>query len=88
MRDARLRVDPCIPRGWPGYEVVFAPEGARYRIEVENPDGVSRGVVRIEVDGREIQGDVPIVRDGREHHVRVLLGAEPTDSESDHLSRR
>jgi cyclic beta-1,2-glucan synthetase len=71
-----LRIDPCIPRSWPGYEVVFAPQGARYRIYVENPHGVSRGVSRIEVDGAVITGDIRVLRDGAEHRVRVVLGPE------------
>jgi cyclic beta-1,2-glucan synthetase len=74
LRGGALRVDPCIPRGWPGYEVRFSPAGAVYHIKVENPGGVSRGVARIEVDGLVIEGDIPIVRDGKEHHVRVVLG--------------
>ena len=41
----------------------------------ENPDGVCRGVVRIELDGVDITGqDVPIVDDGVAHVVRVVLG--------------
>ena len=74
LRRGALHVDPCIPRAWPGYEVEFAPEGARYRIRVENPNRVSRGVVRAELDGRAIEGDIPVVRDGAEHVVRVVLG--------------
>jgi cyclic beta-1,2-glucan synthetase len=76
LRGGALRVDPCIPRAWPGYEVMFAPAGARYRIQVENPQGVSRGVERIELDGKVIKGDVPIARDGVEHVVRVVLGRQ------------
>ena len=75
LRGGALRVDPCIPRAWPGYEVVFAPQGARYRILVENPHGVTRGVARIELDGEVVTGDVPILRDGAEHVVRVVLGS-------------
>jgi cyclic beta-1,2-glucan synthetase len=75
IRRGALHIDPCIPRGWRGYEVIFAPPGARYRIEVENPHGVSRGVVRVELDGVEVTGrDVPVVRDGSEHTIRVVLG--------------
>ena len=67
-------MDPCIPRGWPAFEVIYAARGARYRIQVENPHGVNRGVARIELDGQPIDGDVPIVADGVEHTVRVLMG--------------
>jgi cyclic beta-1,2-glucan synthetase len=74
LRGGALHVDPCIPRRWSGYEVSFAPAGAQYRIEVVNPDGVSRGVARIELDGAVVTGDVPILRDGRPHAVKVTLG--------------
>jgi cyclic beta-1,2-glucan synthetase len=74
LRGGALHIDPCIPRMWPRYEVVYAPPDAEYRIEVVNPDGVCRGVVRIEVDGAAVTGDIPIVRDGSPHTVRVTLG--------------
>ena len=74
LRRGALHIDPCIPRTWPGYEVAFASRGARYRIRVDNPDGVCRGVVRVEVDGAAVTGDVPILRDGAAHDVRVTLG--------------
>jgi cyclic beta-1,2-glucan synthetase len=74
LRAGTLHIDPCIPRSWPGFELLYAPEGARYRITVENPDGVSRGVVRIELDGTEVDRAIPVNRDGAEHNVRVVLG--------------
>ncbi len=39
-----LTIDPCIPRDWAGFEVRREWRGAVYRIEVRNPDHVSRGV--------------------------------------------
>jgi cyclic beta-1,2-glucan synthetase len=74
LRGGALHIDPCIPGTWRGYEVVFAPPGAHYRIQVDNPDGVCRGVIRIEVDGTPVTGDIPILRDGASHDVRVTLG--------------
>ncbi len=75
LRGGALHIDPCIPQVWPGFEVVYTAGGARYRIVVENPNHVSRGVVRIEVDGTQITGpDVPLLKDGVEHTVRVVLG--------------
>ena len=74
LRGGALHIDPCIPATWSGYDVVFAPAGAHYRIRVDNPDGVRRGVVRVEVDGVPVAGDIPILRDGAAHDVRVRLG--------------
>ena len=70
-----LRIDPCIPRNWRRYDVIFKPPHAEYHIAVENPDGVNRGVRRVEIDGVE-RADrlIPIVADDRSHQVRVVLG--------------
>ena len=76
LRRGALHIDPCIPSAWPGFEVTFKKPRVDYRIVVENPDHVCRGVVRIEVDGEVLAGSgVTIVEDGRRHEVRVILGS-------------
>jgi cyclic beta-1,2-glucan synthetase len=54
---------------------------ARYEIAVENPDGISRGVTRVELDGAVVSAAVQaglarlaLVDDGETHRVRVVLG--------------
>ena len=70
-----LRIDPCIPSGWKNYEVTYRTSTAEFRIAVENPDGVCRGVRRVEVDGAEqSDGLVPIAGVAGTHEVRVVLG--------------
>jgi cyclic beta-1,2-glucan synthetase len=48
-----------------------------YDIQVNNPRHVSRGVIRIELDGVTMPDEtqcVPLVKDGQTHRVRVTLG--------------
>jgi cyclic beta-1,2-glucan synthetase len=73
---AALRLDPCIPRDWKRFEIAYRYGSARYRITVENPTGVCRGVSRIVLDGGVLPSDalVPLCDDGAEHAVEVLLG--------------
>jgi cyclic beta-1,2-glucan synthetase len=73
-RRGALHIDPCIPKAWPGFEAVLSLEGAKYRIAVENPHGVNRGVVLVELDGEAVNGDIAVQRDGQDHTVRVVLG--------------
>jgi hypothetical protein len=58
--------------------VTFSPPanpGTTYRIVVENPHGVNRGVVRVELDGVALEGaTVPIAHDAASHVIRVVLG--------------
>jgi cyclic beta-1,2-glucan synthetase len=71
-----LRIDPCIPRRWKSFAVRYRHASSLYRISVENPKGICRGVSRISLDGVERPADalVPLVDDGREHRVHVVLG--------------
>ena len=70
-----LRIDPCIPSHWREFDVAFRVPGAEYRIHVENPDGISRGVKALSVNGHAVpDGRVVIAPDSGVHHVRVLLG--------------
>ena len=75
-RGSALCIDPCIPRGWKGFEMTYRHGDTLYRISVENPKGVCRGVSRISLDGSLLPGKalVPLSDDGRVHQVQVVLG--------------
>jgi cellobiose phosphorylase len=71
-----LRVEPCIPSGWPGYEVAYRHGSATYRIQVDSPAGTGRHVRSVLVDGQPVlDGAVPLRDDGCAHDVRVTLGS-------------
>jgi cyclic beta-1,2-glucan synthetase len=77
LRGATLLLDPCIPKTWPGFTILFRHHSARYEIDVENPDGVCRGVVHVEFDGIVSPGKearVPLADDGATHRLRIVLG--------------
>jgi cyclic beta-1,2-glucan synthetase len=79
LRGARLHLDPCIPRTWPRFRIVFRYHSSRYDIIVDNPQGVARGVLSIALDGEPLPGGgtaIPLVDDSTTHHVRVVLGTE------------
>ncbi len=70
-----LKIDPCIPTDWEGFKVTRTFRGALYEIEVKNPNGISKGVSKLVVDGVEIEGNViPAHKDGKNHQVTVTLG--------------
>ena len=80
LRGDRLRIEPCIPKEWPGFRLSYRHRGrrhlTRYEIEVENPQRVCRGVARIELDGQTLTADkdVPLADDGATHRLRIVLG--------------
>ena len=70
-----LRVDPCIPADWKGFDVSRRFRGATYAIEVSNPDGVQKGVRSVTVDGLPMAGNVlPVFEAGTTHQVMVVMG--------------
>jgi cyclic beta-1,2-glucan synthetase len=77
LQGAFLCLAPCIPKAWPGFEIVFRYRSARYEIAVENPRSVNRGIAHAEVDGTTLPDRpvrVPLADDGQTHRVRVVLG--------------
>jgi len=77
-------VDPCIPVAWQGFSVTLRYRGAVWEISVRNPDGVSRGVVAVQLDEApqpvsNRQARLKIGADRGTHAVLVTLGAAPPD---------
>jgi len=70
-----LKIDPCIPPEWDGFYVERIFRGCRLNITVHNPQHLSRGVVRMEVDGIPRAGNL-LVLDGSpiHHQVTVWMG--------------
>ncbi|PQV65427.1 cyclic beta-1,2-glucan synthetase [Abditibacterium utsteinense] len=82
-RGEKLLIDPAIPDYWPGFSLKYRHGAAIYQIEVRNPDGVERGVARIEVDGKLIRTtEIPLKDDGATHQVIVTLGMKAKKVES------
>ena len=80
VQGSSLRVDPCIPAHWPGFEIAFRHHDTTYTIVVENPEHVSRGVSQVELDGLRLAGrptTISLVDDGAAHFVRLVLGRQP-----------
>src|SRR5688572_27870231 len=72
-----LRLDPCIPKDWPRFEMTVRYRSARYEITVENPDRVARGVLSAMLDGvAATQRPLRLFLrdDGAIHHIQVTLG--------------
>ena len=70
-----LQIDPCIPPSWKSFEINRQFRGATYHIQVKNPDGVSKGIRTITVDGRSVEGaTLPIFGEGGDHQVEVIMG--------------
>ncbi len=72
----RLVLDPCIPEKWPGYTLTYQYMQTPYTIKVNNPEGCSKGILQITLDGVKIEGnEIPLANDQAAHEVEVLMQA-------------
>jgi len=70
-----LQIDPSIPQEWDGYKVTREFRGDIYNVSIKNPNHVSKGVVKMIVDGKEVAGNIiPVAGDKKVHEVEVVLG--------------
>jgi cellobiose phosphorylase len=71
-------VDPCIPAVWPEYSLEWTVGRTRYRLTVSNPNHRSHGVSSAELDGVPVDARaIPLLDDGRQHNVSIVLGDNP-----------
>ena len=78
QRGEKLYIEPCIPKTWNQFSIDYRFRSTTYRILVENPEGVERGLVELSVDGQSRDGAIDLVDDGKEHVVSVLLRSSPS----------
>lgn len=74
--DGGLRIDPCIPPAWSGFEAWVHSGRQRIHIVVENPDRLSTGVASMTLDGIALESN-RVQLDPDEagvHEVHVRLG--------------
>lgn len=70
-----LIIDPCIPSNWKYFTVERLFRGKKINIIVENPNGMEKGVEKIEINGISVKGNklpAGILTD--ENQVKVIMG--------------
>lgn len=72
-----LIIDPCIPKHWPGFEILYQFEETSYTITVENPHGVNQGILLATSDQEPLPKNplkLPLVNDRLPHRIDIVLG--------------
>jgi cyclic beta-1,2-glucan synthetase len=78
----RLIFDPCVPASWETFTVRYRVGKTVYVVEVRNPQRVSRGVVRVTLNGSAADAtSFPIEDSGGEQRVIVEMGAIVRDGQ-------
>ena len=70
-----LRIDPCIPSEWKEIKITRRFRKKNLNIRIKNSGGVQKGVKKITVNGKEIDGNIiPIAQILDTNEVLVTLG--------------
>jgi cellobiose phosphorylase len=70
-----LRLDPCIPSDWEGFKAERRFRGKQVRIQVQNPDGICKGVAAITLNGQPLEDNlIPAEMLKTENDVLVVMG--------------
>jgi len=69
-----LVIDPCVPSDWHQFSVTRKWRGAIFRVRVNNPHGVQKGIKSILLNDRQITSPIPIQPPGTECLIEVTMG--------------
>ena len=70
-----LRIDPCIPEGFGDFTITRIFRDAVYHIQIQNPSNVQKGVTHLNVDGKEMDGNmITYEADKKEYFVTAYMG--------------
>jgi len=69
-----LKIDPCVPKDFGDYKVERRYRGAIYHISVRNPEGVEKGIRKLTVNGKPVEGNVVPFQEGvKEYDVEAVM---------------
>jgi len=70
-----LLIDPCIPSAWKGFKMTRVFRGKKLAIAVRNPAGVQKGVKKLLLNGKLLDGNlIPVEKLLAENQVEVEMG--------------
>nr|MCR5747238.1 glycosyl transferase [Lachnospiraceae bacterium] len=70
-----LQINPCTPHGFGDFKVTREYRNAVYNITVNNPSDVCKGVIKMTVDGKAVEGNIiPYDPDKKSVNVEITLG--------------
>ena len=70
-----LEIDPAIPASWDGFKVTRKYRDVTYHINVTNPKHICKGVEKVTVNGKQVDGNVIRTEAGTDEvNVEVVMG--------------
>ncbi len=72
IKGDKMEINPCIPKEWPEFSVVYTYKDTKYNIRVMNLDQIINKKIR--VDGELLSSNIiNLINDGKDHEIEVKL---------------
>jgi cyclic beta-1,2-glucan synthetase len=82
QRGDHLRVNPCIPVEWDGFEVVLKRGSTKYEIQVlRQPEEEERADKLVEGELQTRGTTIRLINDGKVHRLQLFIGKQPLSKE-------
>jgi cyclic beta-1,2-glucan synthetase len=82
QRGDHLRVNPCIPVEWDGFEVVLKRGSTKYEIQVlRQPEEEERADKLVEGELQTRGTTIRLINDGKVHRLQLFIGKQPRSKE-------
>jgi cyclic beta-1,2-glucan synthetase len=73
---ASLRINPCLPSDWPGFEMTLRMAGTVYTVQVLHASRRGRGIIAAVLDDatvHEVRQGVRVALDGGQHRLQLTI---------------
>lgn len=72
---SKLLFEPCVPKKWTEYSMIYRYIDTTYNINVKNPEGINKGVKNISINGNLSNNNfINLVNDGKSYDVEIVMG--------------
>ena len=68
-----LKFEPCIPKDWKEYQIQYKWKESIYNIRVKNPDGKNSGVIKIILNGEEVENKIKLDGSRNVYQIEVIM---------------
>ncbi len=68
-----ITINPCIPKEWKEYQIVYKWKDSNYNIKVKNPNGKNTGVSKISLNGNIVDNLIKLDGSKKDYYIEVVM---------------
>ena len=73
IEEGYLKIETCIPKDWKKYQIQYKWKESIYNIKILNPDGKNTGVIKVILDGEEVENNIRLDGKRNIYNIHVIM---------------